>query len=328
MTAELFWFPAYPSDWLGSPAISMMLPEQEGAYWRLLNLAWGNGDAEPSLPNDPAALAQMSRLGRRWKKLGPIIRAQFVEREGRLYNHKMSEVWRDQQDKHDRAVAKASLGGKARANLLRATSSATSTPEAEPGQCLEGASIELELETTTTTPVARAAKAPRRPRVESPVFVLAWTSYPKRAGSNPRQDALKQWDARIREGVSEADMFAGVERYRTFCDAMGKTGTETVMQAKRFFGANRECLDAWDVPASASQAPVQIEHWAEKRDREERAAAEYRKITMEVGTRRAKADGDLWWDRMRRECPSSDMRDVFRYAHKHIPEGADAVEAA
>jgi uncharacterized protein YdaU (DUF1376 family) len=136
MSAELPWFPVFVADWLGSTAISMMLPEQEGAYWRLLNLSWANGNDEPSLPSDDAALGQMSRLGSRWRKLGPLVRAQFVERDGKLYNERLSAVWRDQQEKHAMIVAKASAGGRAKAALRRATSgapgSAPSTPEELP----------------------------------------------------------------------------------------------------------------------------------------------------------------------------------------------------
>ena len=102
------------------------------------------------------------------------------------------------------------------------------------------------------------------------------------------------------------------------------------LERKHTFATPEELAAHWSEYGAIDTKPssARIEHWADKRAREEAEAAEYKKITLEVGTRRAKADGDLWWDRMRRECRSSDMRDVFRYAHKHIPEGADAVEAA
>lgn len=108
--AELHYFSFYAPDWLSSPAVSAMLPEQEGGFIRLLAIAWGNGDAEPSLPADNAALAILSRLGSRWKKLGPAIRAQFTERGGRLYNAKLSEVWREGQKRHADAVKRGKNG--------------------------------------------------------------------------------------------------------------------------------------------------------------------------------------------------------------------------
>ena len=82
-----------------------------------------------------------------------------------------------------------------------------------------------------------------------PLFVLAWSVLPKRAGSNPRGAAEKSWRARVREGVPEADLFAGAERYRAFCEAVGKVGTEFVMQGARFFGPNREFESDWAFPS-------------------------------------------------------------------------------
>lgn len=170
---------------------------------------------------------------------------------------------------------------------------------------------------STVAPRVRRAK-----REEPPLFGIAWAAYPRRAGSNPRNDALAQWLARVREGASEADMFAGTERYKAFCDAMGKTGTETVMQAKRFYGRNREFADLWDVPALAAPQASK-EHWSDKRAREEREASEWNRIERLVSTRRARAeDGDLWWNRMQRESGLTNLRELYRYAFNHLDASA------
>lgn len=124
--AELHWFPFYAKDWLSSPARMAMLPEQRGAYMDLLAVAWGNGDVDPSLPADDSLLAGLSGLGQRWKRLGGLIRQQFTERDGLLYNAKLSEVWQEQQDKHAVAVTKGRKGGKTKArNRKPSSSSAT-----------------------------------------------------------------------------------------------------------------------------------------------------------------------------------------------------------
>ena len=120
VVAELPWYPMFASDWLSSRAIAQMLPEQEGAYIHLLNLAWGDGSAEPCLPIDDSELAHMSRLTTRWKKLGALVRAQFEERDGNLYNAKLSAVWKNQQEKHAGIVAKAKAGGTASAAKRKA----------------------------------------------------------------------------------------------------------------------------------------------------------------------------------------------------------------
>jgi uncharacterized protein YdaU (DUF1376 family) len=112
--AELHWFPLYVTDWLTSRSVTAMLPEQEGAYLRLLIQAWGDGSAEPRLEDDARKLAAWSRLGNRWKKLGPAVRAEFVERDGMLFNLRLSEVWQEQQKKHATASTKAKTAVDAR----------------------------------------------------------------------------------------------------------------------------------------------------------------------------------------------------------------------
>lgn len=112
--AELHWFPFFTKDWLASDARALMTHEQRGVYLDLLARAWGDGAAEPSLPSSDAALATISELGARWKKVGVEIRAQFVERDGKLYNEKLSDVWKSQQEKHGKAVEKAKLAVAAR----------------------------------------------------------------------------------------------------------------------------------------------------------------------------------------------------------------------
>jgi hypothetical protein len=42
-------------------------------------------------------------------------------------------------------------------------------------------------------------------------------------------------------------MQRGVLRYADFCRAVGKEGTEYVMQAVRFFGPNREFENPWEI---------------------------------------------------------------------------------
>jgi uncharacterized protein YdaU (DUF1376 family) len=117
--AELPWFPVYRDEWIGSPTVAAMLPEQEGALWRLLLTSWGDGSVEPSLPADDQQLATLSKLGPRWKKLGGLVRAQFEEREGRLYNRKLSAVWVEQTAKHAKASDKARVAALAKAEKQR-----------------------------------------------------------------------------------------------------------------------------------------------------------------------------------------------------------------
>lgn len=116
--------------WLSSPAIAMMLPEQEGAYVRLLALAWGDGSSEPKLLDDAQKLAQMSRLGSRWKKLGGLVREQFEERDGYLVNAKQLAVWQEAQEKHASAVERGKKGGETRAKKRRSSASSQASSSA------------------------------------------------------------------------------------------------------------------------------------------------------------------------------------------------------
>jgi hypothetical protein len=80
-------------------------------------------------------------------------------------------------------------------------------------------------------------------------FELAFAAFPKRLGGNPKHDALKSWNARIADGVDPAEMIAGTERYAEFNRATGKTGTEFVMQAVRFFGKSKHYAEPWQAEA-------------------------------------------------------------------------------
>ncbi|MEQ6971128.1 hypothetical protein [Pectobacterium polaris] len=84
-------------------------------------------------------------------------------------------------------------------------------------------------------------------------FESCWKAYPKREGSNPKNHALKHWQARIKEGVTPAELLAGTQRYAAFCVAKGQSGTPYVMQAQRFYGASREWENSWVVSSQPQQ---------------------------------------------------------------------------
>lgn len=95
------WMPLYIGDYLGD---TMELDgPQHGAYLLLLMYYWRNGP----LPLDDAKLAQIGRTDiRAWRKtVGPVVRAFFHERDGRLH-----------QKRADKELAKAdSISAKRRA---------------------------------------------------------------------------------------------------------------------------------------------------------------------------------------------------------------------
>lgn len=84
----------------------------------------------------------------------------------------------------------------------------------------------------------------------SSAFEDAWKSYPKREGNNPKKEAYKSWKARIREGHSEDELCAGVNRYAAYIRFKGKERTEFVQQATTFFGTKKSFLEDWDIQTS------------------------------------------------------------------------------
>jgi uncharacterized protein YdaU (DUF1376 family) len=210
-----------------------MTPEQRGAYIDLLAYAWGNGDDPPALPDDDAKLAALSGLGKRWFKVGQLVRDQFSAANGLLLNERLSEVWVAQQARYQKLAKAGKAGGDAKAKGKQTASDATAS--------VKHIEVEVERETTTAT----ASGASQEP---TPEFLTAWRSYPRRLGSNPRLGAWHAWQARVREGESVIEMGFGVDRYRKFCQSQGKVGTEFVMQGSRFFGPKREYEQEWVVP--------------------------------------------------------------------------------
>ena len=81
-------------------------------------------------------------------------------------------------------------------------------------------------------------------------------AYPKRAGAQRWQQAMRAANARQREGSTLADMVAGAERYCRWCELTGKVGTEYVMQAASFLGRERHYLAPWHPPPPKQEGAI------------------------------------------------------------------------
>jgi hypothetical protein len=79
---------------------------------------------------------------------------------------------------------------------------------------------------------------------------LLWSAYPKRSGSNNKQAAYRQFQARLAEGVAFDAMYDGTQRYAAWAQASGKVGTELVKMASTFLGRDRHFDETWEVPSS------------------------------------------------------------------------------
>lgn len=96
---------------------------------------------------------------------------------------------------------------------------------------------------------------PKGEDVDPEGFPEAWAAYPKRQGGNPRATAVRAWRARLRAGITAAEMVAGTKRYAEHCRAEGKVGTTFVLMAATFFGPD---LRFRDFPESPSDQGAQL----------------------------------------------------------------------
>lgn len=111
-------FQFYPNDWLGSSAIMLMTPAEEGAYIRLLAIAWGSDDC--GLPDDDEKLAVLSRLNEGWFKGGStVLRQCFKQKDGRLYNERLLDEKIKQKNWREKSKRGGVQSGKQRKKLRK-----------------------------------------------------------------------------------------------------------------------------------------------------------------------------------------------------------------
>ncbi|MEJ7737436.1 MAG: DUF1376 domain-containing protein [Chitinophagaceae bacterium] len=108
-------FQFYPGDWLGSTKISLMTPEQEGAYIRLLCHMWGQDDC--SLPKDDTMLSKLSRLEEKWNENKEIILKCFSEKNGKIFNKRLSDEKKKQNKFRQKQASNGSKGGRPKKGL-------------------------------------------------------------------------------------------------------------------------------------------------------------------------------------------------------------------
>lgn len=83
------------------------------------------------------------------------------------------------------------------------------------------------------------------PSAEDLAFAEIQAAYPKREGSQRWKSARSSYRARIREGYTHEDIFAGVIRYSKYCETKKITRTGLVQQAATFLGTNLGFTEPW-----------------------------------------------------------------------------------
>jgi hypothetical protein len=159
----------YAAEWLAGEATTLMTPEQESAFLRLLLHSWLSTGIPCSVPEDDKALAELSRLGRRWGKVGGFVKDQFEpieEYPGRIRNAKLWAVYVAQMEKHSKRVIAGALGGTAKAKVKQRSSIAKALLKqkaSKPATAMPYQSeseSELDTETTKTTTVDSGESRP------------------------------------------------------------------------------------------------------------------------------------------------------------------------
>jgi uncharacterized protein YdaU (DUF1376 family) len=224
---------------------------EEGAYRRLLDYCWLQG----SLPNDMAKLAKLCRTTpKHMAEMWPAIEPCLYLAELGVWKHKRLEKERAKQDAYR---ARSAEGGRKSGEVRRAQAAAKQ-------QHTKGTSVLVEPnanQTRTKTKSSSSSSTASSTSVTtstaySAAFTQVWQNYPKRNGGNPKKRAFAAWKARVREGHTTEVLSAGVERYRAWCIATDKLGTELVMQAARFFGPDEYYLDEWTPPRKEPAAAL------------------------------------------------------------------------
>ena len=149
---------------------------------------------------------------------------------------------------HTAAERQQRLRDRKKAKHPAVTSASHAVTECDITQPSHIADADADAETETTNNLIRTVNRKTDVATE---FAAAWDAYPRRAGANPRRDALVAFSARRSAGEPLGSLMGGLARYAAFCEATGKVGTEYVQQARRFFGPSGAWREAWPIPVAA-----------------------------------------------------------------------------
>jgi len=115
-------FPFYAGDWLSGQSVDSMTLAEQGAFIRLLCHAWLSGTC--TLPDDPAVLGALSRMGEEYFRSEPCpLRRCFKARNGKIYNEKLTKLWKERQEHRRKSQEGGINSGKSRRSGTKGTSS-------------------------------------------------------------------------------------------------------------------------------------------------------------------------------------------------------------
>ena len=250
-------FPFYPGDY-GRDTVDLSDAE-DLAYRRMLDHYYAH---ERPLPPDVSRVCRIARADTPAKKKAckHVLASFFVSTEDGFVNARAdAEIERYKGLRKKRETAAKSRWNKGKPDASTDANAHTSADASADANAYPDADApdmqnrskwnanQNQNQKDTVETVSRAAKAAPRARAPSLDFDALWAEYPKRSGANPKAKAARAASARIKSGWKFEDLLAGTIRYREWCDASGKSDTEYVMQAVRFYGPDDLFNDEWAV---------------------------------------------------------------------------------
>lgn len=253
--------------------------EQEAAYLRLCHAMY---DVGGPVPNTSRFLMSIFRCGN--VKANALVQHLIeagkvaVTRDGKLFNHRVSEELADRERVSAARRIAGEKGGSAtrekgewkssdgRVNAEWCPSDPRVTPEWCPSDGRVDASKPLKsndlFEANASAPESREEKrreeTPKAPKGagEPEGFLEFRAAYPKRSTAFPTTPARKRWLEARKRGAKSKEIIAGAKGYAAEQTRIGKVGTEFVQSADVWLNKQRwhDYLDAASAPATAGGA--------------------------------------------------------------------------
>lgn len=263
--------PFFVKDWIA--ATVHMTDAERGAYASLLFHQWVNG----ILPPDPSQLARiMGTRDEDFEKRWTALSAKFDGDQDGLFNNRLEHHRKralELRDSKVRAADAANAVRRAKKAQRVAAANAVHVPRDVP----HTDALRTHTYTSTSLKKKNQKEEEEEREKEEPLFELRtanaerasretyrnyWSEekwidfklrYPKRAGGYDWEGAKKAWRARLREGHTWEQLLDGADRYRAYCEAAGKIGTEIVMMPKTFCGPGKRFLEELELPTDAER---------------------------------------------------------------------------
>jgi uncharacterized protein YdaU (DUF1376 family) len=256
--------PLFVKDWLG--ATLHWTDAERGAYMSLLVFQWVNN----KVPADTAQLARIMgtperEFEARWSRVG----VKFDGDQSGLFNNRLEEHRKKALQLRDKRAFGATVANAHRRAKRTAERNAEPIAEHDAERISEHHAPVTPTSTSTSTSSeeknkraslrsAHAQRASRGTPWNDDEWINFKLEYPHRIGGVQWARAMKSWKARLAEGHTWQELLEGARRYRMYCDAAGKSGTEYVMHASTFCGPDKGFTQEWEIPADASSGETWV----------------------------------------------------------------------